>query len=383
VFDFLQPNSESFIEAVSNLPKSKIGSKVDFYSEDTALEEYNFSLLCINETRGGKYSGNASIDFESIKAELYDLYTGNWALSIVDLGVLNYGEKLTDTYYLVKEIVHQLLLNNCIPIILGGSQDLVYPVYRAYDKIKYMLNLANIDFRFDLGESTKPISNSSYLSHMVVDKPYNLFNYSNVGYQTYLNSQEEISLLEKMFFETYRLGEVTQDLKATEPVFRDADIVSLDIRSIESQSLGEDELQPNGFSNREICALSRYAGFSDKVTSFGIFELQYLTSSISKKLLAQIIWYFIEGVSYRINEVVDINNPDFLKYQVPVEEETLIFYESKLSGRWWIEIPSDNVNANNKLKQHTLLPCDKQNYLMACNQELPERWLLAKQKNEF
>ena len=383
MFDFLHQNSEAFIETVSELPASKLGSRVDYYKEDTALEEFKFAVLCINETRGDENSNQATIEFESIKRELYDLYVGNWEVSILDLGVLNYGEKQTDTYYLVKEVVHQLLLNDCIPIILGGSQDLVYPVYRAYDKIKYMLNLANIDFKFDLGESTKAITNSSYLSHMVVDKPYNLFNYSNIGYQTYLNSQQEISLLEKMFFETYRLGEVSQDLKAIEPIFRDADIVSLDVRSIESQSLGEVGLQPNGFSNREICALSRYAGFSDKVTSFGIFELQYISSLISKKLIAQIIWYFLEGVSYRLNEVVDINNPDFLKYQVPIEEETLIFYESKLSGRWWIEITSDNVNVNNKLKQHTLLPCDKQNYLMACNQELPERWLLAKQKNEF
>lgn len=383
MFEFLHPNSEAFVEAVSNLSASKLGSKVDFYQEDTDLKDYKFSILCINETRGDANSIDASIDFEGIKAELYDLHTGNWEASLLDLGTVNCGEKLKDTYYLVKDIVHQLLLHDSIPIILGGTQDLVYPVYRAYDKIKYMLNLANIDHQFDLGESTKAISNSSYLSHMVVDKPYNLFNYSNIGYQTYLNSQSEISLLEKMFFETYRLGEVTQDLKAIEPIFRDADIVTLDIRSIESQSLGEPGLQPNGFTNREICALSRYAGFSDKVSSFGIFELHHSSSLISKKLIAQVMWYFIEGVSYRLNEVVDINNPDFLKYQVPVEEETLIFYESKLSGRWWIEIPSDNVNANNKLKQHTLLPCDKQNYLMACNQELPERWILAKQKNEF
>jgi len=383
VFDFLQQNTETFKEAVSKLPASKLGSRVDYYDVETSIEEYDFSLLCINDTRGDENTPNTSLEFESLKAELYGLYIGNWGLKILDLGVINRGEAPKDTYYLVKEIVHQLLLKKSIPVILGGSQDLVYPVYRAYDKIKYMLNLANIDYRFDLGESTKPINNSSYLSHMVVNKPYNLFNYSNIGYQTYLNSQEEIRLLKKMFFESYRLGEVTQDLKAIEPVFRDADIVSLDIRSVESQSLNEVGLQPNGFTNREICALSRYAGISDKVSSFGVFELQHVSSFTSKKLIAQIIWYFLEGVSYRLNEVVDITNPEFLKYQVPVDEETLIFYESKLSGRWWIEIPSDNVNANNKLKQHTLLPCDKQNYLLACDQELPERWLLAKQKNEF
>jgi hypothetical protein len=78
-----------------------------------------------------------------------------------------------------------------------------------------------------------------------------------------------------------------------------------------------------------------------------------------------------------------VSNPDFIKYKVPVENETLVFYESRLSGRWWIEIPSNINLVNNKLKQHTLLPCDKENYLSACDQELPERWIKAKQKNEF
>jgi arginase family enzyme len=383
VFDLLHQNTEAFKEAVSKLTASQLGSSVDFYNEDLKLTVYKFSILGVNETRGDDSSTEGRIEFESIKAELYKLYRGNWNFRILDLGFINSGEKQTDTYFFVKEIVHQLLLNDSMPIILGGSQDLVYPIYRAYDKIKYMLNLVNIDYKFDLGESSKAISNSSYLSHMVVDKPYNLFNYSNVGYQTYLNAQEEIELLDKMFFETYRLGEVTHDLKAIEPVFRDADLVSLDIRSVESLSLGEFGLEPNGFSSREICALSRYAGFSDKVTSFGIFELQYAHSLISRKLIAQIIWYFFEGVAYRLNEVVDISNPEFLKYQVPVDNDTLIFYKSKLSGRWWIEIPSDISKTNNKLKQHTLLPCNEQNYLKACDQELPERWLLAKQKNEF
>ena len=110
-----------------------------------------------------------------------------------------------------------LVLGNTIPIILGGSQEIIYPIYRAYDKIKYMLNLVNIDYKFDLGESSKEINNSSFLSHMVVNKPYNLFNYSNIGYQTYLNSQEEISLLDKMYFEAYRLGEVVNDIKNSTP----------------------------------------------------------------------------------------------------------------------------------------------------------------------
>jgi hypothetical protein len=39
----------------------------------------------------------------------------------------------------------------------------------------------------------------------IIDEPNNLFNYCNIGYQTYYNSQEEIDLIEKLFFDAYRL----------------------------------------------------------------------------------------------------------------------------------------------------------------------------------
>jgi len=381
VFDFLISNSAQFVQEVENLNSNQIGSNITFFDEDD-LGKFDFALICVNETRGNASVDN-EIDFERIKYNFYKLQKGNWRLSIVDLGFIEQGSEISDTFFALRTITNHVLEKKAIPIILGGSQDLLYPHYRAYDGIDYMVNIANIDSKFDLGDSNAELNNESFLSHMVVDKPYNLFNYANLGYQTFLNSQEEINLLEKMFFESYRLGEILNDLKIVEPVLRDANLVAIDIRSIESQSLGQDNLNPNGFNNREICSLSRYAGLSDKVSSFGIYELQYLSSEISKKLIGQLLWYFIEGTQYRINEIADVNNSNFIKYRVPIENEELVFYESTLSGRWWIEIPSNINNVNNKLKQHTLLPCDKENYITACNQELPDRWLKAKQKNEF
>jgi hypothetical protein len=382
ILDFLTPNSVNFQEAVWKLPTNAVGSAVDFLSDDAQIENYDFAVICVNEFRGQGIE-NSEIDFEPLKFEFYKLFSGNWKSSIIDLGLITAGEKTTDTYYVLKQLTHVLLNKKVIPIILGGSQDLCYCQYRAYDGIKYMINFANLDFKFDLGDSNKKMNHESYLSHMIVDQPYNLFNFSNLGYQTYLNSQEEIGLIDKMFFEAYRLGEVISDVRKAEPVLRDADMVTIDVRSIESRYLGSQNIYANGFNSREICALARYAGISDKVSSFGLYELQYLNFEDSKYLLSQVLWYFVEGFQYRLNEKANVNNPNFIKYQVPIENEILVFYESQLSGRWWIEIPSNSKDSNNKLKQHTLLPCDKENYLLACDQELPERWIKAKQKNEI
>ena len=75
-----------------------------------------------------------------------------------------------------------------------------------------MVNIVNVDCKFDLGDSTKPIKNNSFVGKIILDKPYNLFNYATIGYQTYFNSQEEIDLMDKLYFESYRLGQISKDI---------------------------------------------------------------------------------------------------------------------------------------------------------------------------
>ena len=223
------------------------------------------------------------------------------------------------------------------------------------------------------------VSSESFLSKIIVDEPNNLFNYSNIGFQTYYNSQEEIDLIEKLFFDAYRLGEVSNNIAVSEPVFRDADLVSLDLNVVKSSDSGNFvNFQPNGFSGKEICTLSRYAGISDKVSCFGIFNHNF--SKQESVLISQIIWYFIEGFHYRSSEYPYGSKEHYIKYTVPFEEEDIVFYKSNKTDRWWIEIPFF-TNSHNKLKKNTLLPCSHEDYLSACNHEFPERWWKAQRKS--
>jgi len=284
-------------------------------------------------------------------------------------------------YWLMLDYVqiHNLIKNKIIPIVIGGSQDLTYSMYRAYDELEQMVNLVSIDSKFDLGKESEPIASNSYLTKIIIEEPNNLFNYCNIGYQTFYNSQEEIDLIEKLFFDAYRLGDVCSTVAIAEPVFRDADLISLDLDSIKSSDSGNFiKFAPNGFNGKEICSLARYAGISDKVTSFGIFN--HNNSYQEAILISQIIWYFIEGFHYRSNEYPFGSKDNYLKYIVPFEEQELIFFKSNKTDRWWIEIPFIS-QLNNKLKRNTLLPCSYDEYIMACNNEMPERWWKAQRKN--
>jgi len=380
VFDFLEPLDDDLLQFVEGLSLQALGKKVAFNTRDEFpdLESARIAIVGVLENRGMPDKKD-HVHLNYIRKQLYSLYPGNWHAPIIDLGNISEGNSLQDTYFALKGIAAELIKNKVIPIIIGGTQDLTYAMYRAYDQLEQMVNLVAIDSKFDFGKEDEELSAQSYLTKVIVDEPNNLFNYSNIGYQTYFNSQEEIDLIEKLFFDAYRLGEVCSNPSIAEPVFRDADLVSLDLTAVKSSDSGNlVNFIPNGFNGKEICTLARYAGISDKISSFGIFN--HNNTKQESVLIAQVIWYFIEGVHYRSNEYPFGSKDQYTKYIVPMEDEELVFYKSDKTERWWIEIPFIST-VNNKLKRSTLLPCIHEDYLGACNNELPERWWKAQRKN--
>ncbi len=378
-FDFLKPLDNEILNFVKEVSSQQLGSKVVFHTANDFpdLNKIKIAVIGVLENRGNN-NQSKEVDLSYIRKELYGLFPGNWDASIADLGNILEGNSISDTHFALSKVVSSLIKRKIIPIVIGGSQDLTYALYRAYDELDQMVNLVSIDNKFDFGKESDTLSATSYLTKIIIDEPNNLFNYCNVGYQTYYNSQEEIDLIDKLFFESYRLGEVSNTIAIAEPVFRDADLVSLDLTSVKTSDSGNfSKFFPNGFNGKEICALSRYAGISDKVSLFSLFN--HNNSQQESVLIAQIIWYFIEGFHYRSNEYPFGSRENYIKYIIPLEEE-LVFFKSNKTDRWWIEIPFIS-NTNNKLKKSSLLPCSYDEYLGACNQEIPERWWKAQRKN--
>ena len=378
-FDFLQPVANNLVVFKNALSAQQLGHKIAVHSESKFPELHNckIALLGVLEKRND-FGEIINFNLTPLRQELYSLYLGNWTANIVDLGDILAGNTKEDTFFAVQQTIQQLLKLNIITVIIGYSQDVTYAMYRAYDQLEQMVNLVTIDNKFDIGNEQEPISAESYLSKIIVDEPTNLFNFSNIGYQTYYNSQEEIDLLEKMNFDAYRLGEISATISLAEPILRDADLLSIDISSLNYQASSNfKNFEPNGFTGKEICALARYAGISDKTSTLGIFNFNDNPSE--SKIIAQIIWYFIEGINFRWNDYPFGSKENYLKFIVAADTENIIFFKSNKSDRWWIEIPFF-TNANNKLKKITLLPCSHQDYLDACNNQLPDRWWKAQQK---
>ncbi|MDO6760781.1 formimidoylglutamase [Tamlana sp. 2_MG-2023] len=384
-FNFLSPVSDLVLAHNELLSTQALGRKLKIHSEQHGMPELDgvdIAIIGVLENRNDINYIGEEFQLHEIRKSFYSLFPGSWNMTVADLGDIHKGESVEDTYFALREAISLLVQKKVIPVILGGSQDLTYANYRAYDDLIPMVNIVNVDAQFNLGDSSKPIKNNSFVGKIILDEPYNLFNYATIGYQTYFNSQEELDLMDSLYFESYRLGQVSHDITSVEPALRDANIVSVDLNAVKGSELGLNQrYSPNGLDGKEICAIARYAGISNKVSSFGIYEYRpSKDDDMTSLLIAQMMWYFIEGVNYRVLDDDFSDENSYQKFTILVEEEALVFYKSNKTGRWWIEIPFLS-EVNNKLKRHTLLPCMHQDYKDACNNIIPERWYKAFQKN--
>ncbi len=370
--DFLAPLKGSILKYIDRLPVSSIGKNLFINDENIDLSKIDIALIGLNEYRGSSSSNSNYIKSNSFRKAFYSLYSGDWKVNLVDLGDVINGNKLSDTYYAVQYISETLIENNVIPFFIGGSQDLTFPIYKSYCGKGNEINLSCIDNKFDLGQIKNQFNDLSFMSKIILDEKNELNHYSNIGFQTFLNSQEEIDLLEKMQFEFYRLGKVDRKINIIEPCLRNTNIVSIDFKSIKASELNFIHNFPNGFQSSQICTISRYAGISNRVSSIGIFDV--FDNKISYALLSQAVWYFIEGFCLRIKE--DPNSKDFKgnSYYVSIGGQQLKFYNSDLSQKWWFEL--DNNSKNN-----TLIPCNNEDYIDACNEIISGRILLSLKRN--
>ena len=374
--ELLLPVKKENLLDLTLLPKQILGKNISIHTQNTGLPELKgltIALIGLNEHRNSFFH-NSSYNVNQFRKVFYELYPGNWNLSIADLGDLPNGEKVEDTYFAIKEIGVHLKQMNIIPVFIGGSHDLMFPLYEVFQNFKQLVNIVSVDRSFDFSQEDELISGRSYMSKIIMEKPNVLNNYTNIGFQSYYCAEQEKDLMGKLYFDSIRLGQVLNQPALAEPVFRDADVVSFDMKCLSWHAIADPlKGQPNGIDSRTICSLTRYAGISDRVSFLGFFEIP--STPMTDQLLAQMIWYLIEGVQLRFDEY-PLSTRDFLKYSVTLSDQIMVFHKSDKSNRWWMEL-TNNSHLNNKTKSTTLLACTEKDYLDAMEDKIPERWYNA------
>lgn len=362
-----------------------LGSIINKYDDHgfPQLDRKGIALIYVPEFRNGYPELHTKQD-DSFRYSFYQTYIGSsWNLAIYDLGTLLPGGSVDDTYFALNQVVSELVKKEIVPVVIGGSQDLTFAMYSGYENLEQMINVLSIDNRLDLGDPEKNIAANGFVSQLLMRRPCYLFNYAVVGYQTPLVKDTELELFEKLFFDTVRYGEFVGDFKVAEPHLRNCDLVSIDLTSIRSGEFRGDKYQePNGFTNQEMCQIARYAGISDKVTSFGLFNL--LPDNLSRAAsnqVAQMLWYFIDGYSNRVGDFPIGTKKQYTKFTVFLDEvgHDIVFFKSNKSERWWMEVPYPPKKGTN-LERHHIVPCHKNEYDNCLKGEIPDLWWKTYQK---
>jgi arginase family enzyme len=379
---FLDPVDLNSIPAGNARPgQQRMGEKIRIHAEKAHfpdLDGVRVALIGVIEERNAVNNPGCSTAPNHIRSAFYQLFHHWPSLEIADLGNIRAGHSVDDTYFALNQVIAELLRKKIIPVVLGGSQDLTYAMYQAYENIGQLVNIVSVDPLFDLGQEEEEFNAQSYLSRIILHQPNYLFNYTNLGYQTYYVDYLAVDLMKNLLFDVYRLGLIKAHMEESEPIVRNADIVSFDISAIRAADApGNGNAGPNGFTGEEACRVARYAGLSDKLSSVGFFEFNPLLDQnrITAELIAQMIWYFLDGVASRTNDLPMKDSTEFAKYIVRIEgqDEDVIFLRSKKTDRWWIDLSFGRTDRK-KYEKHHFVPCSKEDYELALQDEIPDRW---------
>lgn len=340
-------------------------------AENFDWEEADIVIVGCGETRGDSPEAEFSFAPDAIREQLYQLYNWHPFVKIADAGNIRQGATLEDTRAALKIVLTELQEAGKVVIVLGGSHDLTLQQYEAFKKVSKVINASVADMLVDLDE-TEGVTSRSFLMDMLTSQPNFIRHYNHIGFQSYYVHPRMLETLDKLRFDFFRLGRVREHFEDMEPVLRTSDLFSFDISAVRySDAPVNTDGSPNGFTGDEACMLTRYAGMSDQLTSFGIFgyEPRKDRYRMTAKLISQMIWYFVDGYLIRKSEARLTDHEEFVEFYVSFTSNDTVFLKSKRTNRWWMKLPNS-----------MFVPCSYNDYLLASNNEIPERWLREQER---
>lgn len=327
------------------------------------IKENGIVLVFCSDYRGIENGDAEILDFRKVRKELYRLSKLDFDIPVCDLGDLISGKSHQDSHYVLQEILSMCHYKNAIPVIIGGSNDLSFSLFSALNFHHKNLNYTQISNIISLSNEGEEITEKNFLSKILSSKSFSIKNYHHLGYQKHLNETDSVKLMKEVEFEVIRLAEMMNSTERTEPFFRKADLVTLNCDAVESLGDGFSvNPQVNGLNKREICGYMKEIGLSENLKSVGIFNFNANSESfLNHQLLAQMIWYLIEGIN------IQNSHPKERSYEtfwMMIDEDNYAFQRDIFTNLWYFGEDEKN-----------LIPCSRLEYEEAKKGFLDKRFL--------
>ena len=361
--NWLKPVPSTLVELAQNGPAHAFGKNITLFHEDFPdLRQVKIALIGIGEK-----------DANEARHHIYQTVFSFKKMAIADLG----NARKSDPSFIIN-LIYELISGKVLPVIIGADIEKIAAQFLAYQNTKSLVSAALVDEkpRFLLKNKEKTVE--TILNPLFEPRHPMLFHFSQIGGQAHATPPDVLRFFEKHHFDFFRLGRARTNIEEAEPLIRDADMLAINLAAIkQSEAPGQKNASPSGFTCEEACQLARYAGLSDKLTSFGIFGFQkdLDRDGQTAQVASQLVWYFLDGYFNRKSDY-PASTDGLTEYIVDFKDHdwSLTFWKSAKSGRWWLQVP---VETAEKHQRHRLIPCSLADYQLACREELPERLLNA------
>ena len=370
IVDFLEPVNSYELSNDEGYKDTQLGRHINAFEEDFPdFSTADMVLVGCGEMRGEGGINNTDGP-NAIRSEFYKLFHWHKNVTVADIGNVKVGASIQDSYAALKTVVSELIEQGKRVVILGGSHDVTLAQYAAYTHLEKIIEATCVDARIDLNmDSVLPSDN--FLMEMLTGVPNFIRHYNHLGFQSYFVHPHMLEVIDSLRFDCFRVGKIKENLEEMEPPIRNSHLFSFDIAAIQNAHAPANRLTPNGFTGEEACTLMQYAGMSQNVSSIGIYGYNpdLDTHNLTAKQISHLLWYIMDGIHKGKQESSLEERDNFFEFTMAFAEVETVFLQSKKTGRWWMQINNDKFVA-----------CSKLDYLIACNNEMPERWLRAMER---
>lgn len=369
--DFLSPVDIHFLNEDSGYNDGQFAKHINIYETELPdITDADIVLVGVDEFRGSGIFDNNINAANTIRKQLYQLHYWHFDTKIADMGNIKTGASLNDSYAAIKTVLSELIRMKKTVVIIGGSHDVTLAQYFAHRELVKPVEATCIDATIDLrGES--PLRSENFLLEMLTGEPNFIKHYNHIGFQSYFVHPRMLETMDKLRFDCYRVGRAKENMEEMEPVLRNTHMLSFDINAVKYSDAPSGRCSPNGFTGEEACVLTRYAGMSNSLSTFGVYGYNPKedANELTAVLAAQMLWYFIDGKSRSKQEASLDESNLFNEFNTSFTEEGTLFLQSRRTGRWWMQLPDKKMIA-----------CSYNDYVAASKNEMPERWMRAQER---
>jgi arginase family enzyme len=370
IIDFLQPVNLSELSNDTGYKEGQIGKVIKVYEDEFPdLDDADIVLIGCGEQRGAALL-HASEAANAKRSEFYNLYYWHKDIKLADAGNVRIGKSINDSYAALKIVLHELMNAGKLVVVLGGSHDLTLSQYHAFADDRRIMDAVGVDSIVDINIDS-PFRSDNFLMEMLTAEPNYMRHYNHIAFQSYFIHPRMLETMDKLRFDCYRVGNVKAQIEEMEPVIRNCRLFSFDIAALAHAFAPANTLTPNGLNGEEACTLMQYAGMAADMQNIGIYGYrpEKDVENLTARQISQMLWYLMDGRSRSKREADIKERGSFNEFHTAFAEVETIFLQSKKTGRWWMQLPDQKFIA-----------CSYKDYLQASNNDIPERWLRAQER---